>query len=133
MMHIRALIILGLSVFLSVPSFAATVEPVRGQTSINQGDGVFHPVVGRLEATIGDAVIVSPNGMARIVYPDGCVVDVNPGAVVTIVIQSPCKVPSDISPTQFSVGGTVAVGGGVVGAIILLLLNNKDSDKPASP
>jgi hypothetical protein len=126
---------LGLSVFLSVPSLAATVDPVRGRTSINQGDGVFHSVGDRLEAAIGDAVMVSPDGLARVVYPDGCVVEVKPGEVFTITGQSPCKVPSDNSPTQFSVGG-VAAGAAVVGAgvgAILLLLNNKSNDKPASP
>lgn len=135
-MRITASIALVLGIFFSAPSLAATVEPIRGRTSINQGDGTFHPVTGRLEAIIGDAVMVSPGGMARILYGDGCVVDVHPGAVVTITGQPPCKDPannpSENSSNQFSVGGAVAVGGGITGAIILFLLNNKD-DKPASP
>ena len=135
-MRIAASIALVVAVLCSAPSLAATVEPIRGRTSINQGDGTFRPVIGRLEATLGDAVMVSPDGMARISYEDGCVVDVHPGAVVTITRQPACKDPSDNSSgnfsPQFSVGGAVAVGGVVTGAIILLLRNSKD-DKPASP
>src|ERR1700674_2270401 len=100
-MRVTASIALVLGIFCSAPSLAATVEPVRGRTSINQGDGTFHPVTGRLEATIGDSIMVSPDGMARIVYADGCVVDVNPGAVVTISAQPDRKGPADNYSTQF--------------------------------
>ena len=123
----------GVGVLISVPSFAATVEPVRGQVSINRGDGIFRPISRTLQATIGDLVIVSPNGVARIIYPDGCTVEVKPGDVVPIMALSSCKVPSDITSNDYTVGGTLALGAAVGGATLLFLLNNKNNYKSASP
>lgn len=129
MVRLPAAIALGLGVFLSSPSLAATVEPILGDVSINQGDGVFRPVlVGRLRATIGDVILVRPGGRARIVYPDGCVVEVKPGAVATISGKSPCK-PADIKPSEFSVSGVIAAGETAVGVVvdkIRLLLKKVD-------
>ena len=134
MIRLRAFTALSLGVFFSLPSFAVTVEPVEGHVTINRGDGIFRPMIGTLDADIGDSVIVRPGGLARIVYDDGCTVGIHPGDVHTISGLSPCKapaLPSD-SPPDYSILGTLAVGGGVAGAIIILLLN-KDDDKPASP
>jgi hypothetical protein len=128
-----ALIGLGFGGLFSVPSFAATVEPVQGEVAVNRGDGVFRHAPGSLEATIGDSLLVPPGGLARITYPDGCVVDLTPGTVVTITTDSPCKAPSDTASSDFSVGGTVAVGAGIAAAVILLLSNKKNDAKPASP
>jgi hypothetical protein len=128
MARLPAAIALGLGVLLSWPSVAATVEPIQGDVSINQGDGVFRPIlVGRLRATIGDAIMVRPGGRARIVYEDSCVVEVKPGVIATITGKSPCN-PSDIKPvkpSEFSVSSVIAAGeaavGTVVGKIRLLL------------
>lgn len=116
-----------------MPSFAATVEPVEGEVAINRGDGVFRHATGSVEATIGDSLMVTPGGLARIIYADGCAVELKPGTVVTITAESPCKAPADVASPDFSVGGTVAVGAGVAAAVILLLSNKKDDAKPASP
>lgn len=134
-MRLIALIAFGLGGFLSVPSLAATVEPIQGEVGINRGDGVFRHATSSVEVTIGDSLMVTPGGLARIVYPDGCAIDLNPGAVVTITVESPCKAPSEIASPDFSVGGTVAVGAGIAAAAVILLLvnNKKDNDKPASP
>ncbi len=70
-------------------AWAATVQPVQGDLSINQGQG-FQKVNGRVEAKVGDSVMVSPGGSATVSYADGCKVDVKPGAVVTIAPLSPC-------------------------------------------
>jgi hypothetical protein len=91
----------------------------------------------------GDTVVVNPGGMAQIVYPDGCTVQVQPPAVVAIAPQSPCQTQQ--TPTNEQQGtavsdatglgpdtvivGSIVVGGGIAAAIILL--NQKD--KPASP
>lgn len=79
----------GLGLLASVESWAATVEPVQGDLSLNQGQG-FQRVDGRIDAKVGDSVMVSPDGAATVVYPDGCQVSVQPGAVTTIAPLSPC-------------------------------------------
>jgi hypothetical protein len=68
---------------------AATIEPGQGNLSVNQGQG-FRPVNNRIDANVGDAVMVSPGGSATIVYGDGCKVTAQPGAVLTITELSPC-------------------------------------------
>jgi hypothetical protein len=43
-----------------------------------------------MNAKVGDAVMVGPGGTATVVYDDGCKVNVQPGAVITIESLSPC-------------------------------------------
>jgi hypothetical protein len=118
-------------VSLSTPSFAATVNPIDGQVLVNQGVG-YRRVTGSTEASPGSTVVVNPGGSAQIVYPDGCVVEVQPGAVVTIQEVSPCSTAPQQQPgfglnTTTLAIGAVAVGGGIA-AIIL-----SQKDKSASP
>jgi hypothetical protein len=79
----------GIALFVTPSSFAATVQPVRGQVSLNRGQG-FAPVNGPIEANVGDEVMVSPDGSAVVTYADGCRASVEPGAVTTIAPSSPC-------------------------------------------
>ena len=67
----------------------ATVEPVAGQVSLSRGDG-FKGIKGPTNAQVGDQVMVSTRSRAKIVYLEGCVIDVNPGAVVGVAPS--CKV-----------------------------------------
>jgi len=76
-------------VLASLSAWAATVESVQPQVSINRGKGFKEVVTGPSEASAGDQVMASPGGHGRVVYSDGCVVDVYPGAVVTV--QASCK------------------------------------------
>jgi hypothetical protein len=127
-------------VALSLPSLAATVEPVEGQVSINRGNG-FQRVAGAVQANVGDSVMASPNGSARIVYSDGCSVPVVPQGVITITAESPCKAfaqatPSGESPgltpgQQFGVAAAIVVG--TVGGVVAAISGNKGTDAPASP
>jgi hypothetical protein len=81
--------LIGCSLLLVSASWAATIEPVQGNLSLNQGQG-FQPVNGRVDANVGDAVVVAPGGAAAVTYSDGCKVTVQPGAVTTIAPLSPC-------------------------------------------
>jgi hypothetical protein len=54
-----------------MPPPAAIIVPVQGTLSINHGDG-FVAVNRSVAATAGDAAMVSANGSATIVSPDGC-------------------------------------------------------------
>ena len=83
---------LGCFLLVGSSSWAATLEPVRGDLWINQGQG-FQPVNGPVDANIGDSIMVSPGGAAMVVYADGCRDNVQPGEVTTITQSSPCTNP----------------------------------------
>jgi hypothetical protein len=67
----------------------ATVQPVKAHVSINRGHG-YKEVAASTEVFPGDQVMAGPGGHAKIVYAEGCVVDVYPGAVVGVA--GSCKV-----------------------------------------
>src|SRR6202035_2755374 len=82
----------GCAVLLSSSSWAATsatVQPAQGVVLVNTGNG-FKQVKKSVKAKVGDSVMVSPDGAAKVAYADGCTVDVRPGAVMTIAALSPC-------------------------------------------
>jgi hypothetical protein len=92
------LVVIGLmvgAVFGLLPALAAavepvaTVEPVAGQVSLNRGHG-FVGITKSTRANVGDQIMVSIRGRGKIVYSEGCVVDVHPGAVVGVA--SSCKI-----------------------------------------
>ena len=62
---------------------AATVQIVQGKVSVNQGQG-YKQIAAASAVSTGDKVMAAPGGRGRIVYADGCAVDVYPGAVVTV-------------------------------------------------
>jgi hypothetical protein len=66
-----------------------TVQPLTGVLSLNQGQG-FHRVAGPVEANVGDSFMVGPGGSAKLIYPDGCQVTIQPGSVVNVTALSPC-------------------------------------------
>ena len=66
------------------PAWAGmTLDPVKPQVSINRGEG-FKPVTTPTSVSSGDRVMAGPGGHGKIVYADGCVVDVYPGNVLTV-------------------------------------------------
>jgi hypothetical protein len=65
------------------PAWATTVKVIKGGVSINQSDG-FRRVVGSTQVYPGNRVMADKDGQAKIVYADGCAIDVYPGAVVTV-------------------------------------------------
>lgn len=82
--------------------------------------------------------MVGPGGAATVVYPDGCKVDVQPGAVTTIAPLSPCASGSYASdqwnnnnnllfPILIGTGTAIALGIGVYEA------NNHHRPAPAPP
>jgi hypothetical protein len=84
-----AAVCFGCSLLAATACRAATVQPLHGQISINQGQG-FHQVDGAADLKTGDSVIVSPGGTATVSYSDGCDVGLQPGAVMVIAALSPC-------------------------------------------
>ena len=69
---------------LASPAWAgATVVVVKPPVLISQGEG-YSEVKDFTEASRGDQVMAGPHGQARIVYPDGCAVQVGPGGVASV-------------------------------------------------
>lgn len=105
-----------LAMLLSTSSWAATIQPGQGSLTINQGQG-FQPVDSRIDANVGDSVMVAPGGSATVVYDDGCKVNVQPGAVTTIAPLSPCASGSYAQDNSFNWGGALVMGG-VAGGLL---------------
>ena len=89
MRHLSLLPALAVGLFVSSSAFAASLEAIRGEVSINRGEG-FKRVPGPTEARAGDLLLASPGGSAKLVYADGCPVRVIPGTVVRVGAKSPC-------------------------------------------
>ena len=120
--------VMAASVF-SASAMAASVDVVQGQVSINRGAG-YTRISGVTQAKAGDMVMASPNGRARVAYGNGCMLEVEPGMVVTVPPDTSCN-PSMLGShhTHYIIGGLVIAGG--VGAAILLSQDN--DDKSSSP
>jgi hypothetical protein len=79
---------------------------------IRHGDG-FSLLNDKTEVTAGDTVVAAPGGLGKIVYPDGCVIAVTPGNVVTVedrdanAPQKECTQPSADSDSGFNVDATL--------------------------
>ena len=131
--------LIGGSVFLVSASLAATIDPVQGNLQLNRGQG-FQPVNSRVDANVGDTVVVGPGGAAAVTYSDGCKVSVQPGAVTTIAPLSPCASGSmaddNNSNGLYFLG--VAAGFGLAGFGIYEIIhhnnnNNENNNHPISP
>jgi hypothetical protein len=101
------------------PCLAATIEPVQGNLYISSGQG-FQPVNGRVDANVGDTVMVAPGSTAVAVYPDGCKVAIQPGDVTTISRLSPCTnpFPPDGTVAQDTSSTNAGLAWGITGAVL---------------
>ena len=103
------------------PASAAQVTVVpdqkssKGAVMVSRGQG-YAPISGPTAANTGDKVVAFTGGHAKVIYPDGCTVEVHDGGTVFVVSEtSPCKAPGT-SPTT---SGSLPVGRYVVGAVIV--------------
>jgi hypothetical protein len=133
--------LIGGSLLLVSASWAATIEPVQGNLSLNQGQG-FQPINSRVNVNVGDTVVVGPGGAAAVTYSDGCKVSVQPGAVTTIAPLSPCASGSMADDNNNSNGLYflgVAAGFGLAGFGIYEIIhhnnnnNGTEENHPISP
>ena len=97
MRRVGALALAILTVFLCPAVYAATVASVQGKVSISRGSG-YEPVSGPTQVNVGDTVLASPGGSARVVYNDQCSVAVKPGRIVAIAPEPPCKKTASFDP-----------------------------------
>jgi len=99
------IVTVGGSLLCSAASWAATpavtLEPIQGDLLINHGKGFEKVLASKIEAKVGDSVMVSPGGIAKVTYADGCQANVTPGTVMTIAKLSPCasgSLAADLTP-----------------------------------
>src|SRR6187397_640305 len=71
---------------------AATIDSLEVRILLNRGDGL-QAVAAPTTANPGDKVMASADGNAKLRYADGCVIDIRPGAVVSVGEKSPCTAP----------------------------------------
>lgn len=101
---------------------AASLEDVRGDVWIGRENG-FSLVNGATELAPGDKIKVGRKGVARLVYSDGCSVNVGANSLTRVAKHSPCSFNAQvIDPSGSSLSnnqwgaiglGIAAAGGGL--------------------
>ena len=115
-------------VLITSTALAATVRREQGTVSINRGQGQ-QPISGETTGNPGDMVTASPDGRGKIIYADGCEVEVKPFEIAFVLAKSPCNQPVLQSNTKAYLLGAALVGGLVAGIVLLA----DQGDRPASP
>jgi len=114
-------IALGCALLASTSAWATYVVP-SGGVAVSHGEG-FRQITGQTTVAVGDSVIASPGGSAKIVYDDGCTEEVKPAF--------PCNPGAYVAPSHtarpYIIGS--AVVGGVVTAAVLLGQNSSSGHK----
>ncbi len=113
----RSLLALVAVLVSSLPSLAATVIPLQGQTLLNRGNG-FEQVQGPAQAAVGAKVVANPGGQGQITYEDGCTVPIVPGQIYTIQAASPCQSSAQPGLSGYAIGAAL-IGGTVAGVVLL--------------
>ena len=124
-----ASIAFGLGVFLGLPASAGTVvtvQTIEGTLSLNRGDG-YVEVLSWADAPSGSQVMANPGSRGKVIYSDGCEVNVSPGSVYTVQDSSPCGsgVMGGGSARNYVIGGLVIAGDAVA---VIALTGGDDSD-----
>lgn len=138
-----------LATLLGFAAQAATLDVTRGGVLVSRAGGPYEAVDQPIHLQSGDSILVDPGGAARVVYANGCAVEVQPGMVFTVSEPPICYTGSNpvstygslkdtgviVEETDYTlvgVGAVVVVGG--VG-IALAVTGDDDNGKviPISP
>jgi hypothetical protein len=110
---------------------SASLEDVQGEAWVGREKG-FSFVQGSAELSPGDRVKIGRKSLARIVYPDGCKVNLRANSLMTVAKHSPCSFSAQaggfnqgnplgsqwgIEPLVFGGASLAALGGGIAGAV----------------
>jgi hypothetical protein len=106
---------------------SASLRDVTGDVWVGREDG-FTSVRGSADVAPGDRVKVGRKGVARLVYPDGCSVNVHANSLTRVSKHSPCSFNAQIidplgQPDEdrkwAAVGlGIAAAGGGIAAGLL---------------
>jgi hypothetical protein len=99
-------------------ALATTVEVVQAEVSVNRGDG-YKPLAGKTTVYAGHLVMAAPNGSAKVIYDDGCVVEVAPGAVVAVYETSPCQAQTAAVDTSAQTGAANPRRGYIIAGVVV--------------
>jgi hypothetical protein len=86
----KTLKILIVSLFAAGTAHAATLSDIKGDVRVSHGEG-FVAVKGSTEVAPGDKIKVGQKAGVKLVYSDGCSLNVPAGALATVAKQSPCS------------------------------------------
>lgn len=119
---------------------AASLEEVQGDVWVGHEKG-FTAVSGPEELAPGDKVKVGSKSFARIVYPDGCKVNLRGSSLSTVAKHSPCSFSAQAGGfdqgNSFCQGaeclGPLALVGGGVGAIVTAVVLSTKGGSNNSP
>jgi hypothetical protein len=142
-MRIRAIVYMMACVAASYgfSASAATVVPYAGNVFVSQGLG-FQKINGATPVKVGDAVMVSPDGLAQVHLDDGNVITVSPGQVLNVPAKArpkdaalpngahatadlPIAAPAAIAPAaaptypEWNIFPFLLIGAGIGGAFAL--------------
>lgn len=73
-----------LATLLGFAAQAATLDVIRGGVLVSHGGSPYQTVKEPIELQVGDSILVNPGGAARVLYANGCVVEVRPGMVYAV-------------------------------------------------
>lgn len=119
---------------------AASLSGVQGEVLVNAGQGL-KPVTGAANLKAGD-IVIAQKGSAKLIYPDGCTINIDPGASATISEKSPCAAQASTQTGQVAAAAPAAglsttalvVGGvAIAGGLALAASQKNDKKKSASP
>ncbi len=86
----KTLKILIISLFAAGAAHAATLSDIKGDVRVSHGEG-FVAVKGSAEVEPGAKIKVGQKAGVKLVYSDGCSINVPAGALATVAKQSPCS------------------------------------------
>jgi hypothetical protein len=86
----KTLKILIVSLFAAGTAHAATLSDIKGDVRVSHGEG-YVAVKGSAEVVPGDKIKVGQKAGVKLVYSDGCSLNVPAGALATVAKQSPCS------------------------------------------
>lgn len=109
----------SLAMLLGFAAQAATLDVLQGGVLVSRGGSPYQMVNQPINLRVGDSVIANPGGAARVVYENGCAVEVRPGMVLTVSEPPACDTGSvgaapiveSTDYTALAVGAAVVAGG----------------------
>jgi hypothetical protein len=104
-----------ITALMMVGAQAAELTNVHGEVLINHGYG-FQQIAGSTMVGSGDRVRAA-QGTAKIIYENGCAVDIGPNQVIAVLSTPPAC--TRLPATAQNAAGLALAGGAAVGAIAL--------------
>lgn len=108
--------IFSIAIMFGFPAQSAVLEALQGGVLVSRGGSAYQLVHQPTQLRVGDSVLANPGGSARVVFENGCAVDIQPGMVFTVGEAPPCNTTDNATAgstdyTTVAVGAAVVAGG----------------------